>query len=171
MINIRQETPSDYDAVRRVNMISFGRKNEAELVDRLRKTDSFIPELSLVALEGERIIGHLLITKVHVTSNERSITLLALSPMCVIPEYQNKGVGTRMVEAAIRICRGLNYPAIVVLGHPPFYSRLGFVESGLYGIKSPFDAPPEAYMVYILVEELSGHVAGVVTYPDEFNSL
>ena len=97
--NIRQEQIKDYEAVHKVVELAFrdmedSDHNEPFLVDQLRQTDAFIPELSLVAEVDEEIIGHILMTKVEIVSENKSVTSLGLAPVSVLPEYQNRGIGS-----------------------------------------------------------------------------
>lgn len=103
-LNIRQEQPTDYDMVYYVIKESFanaehGDGNEQDLVASLRKSKSFIPELSLVAIEDNRIVGHILFTKAFVNKTE----VLALAPLSVLPAYQNRGIGLSLIQQGHRI--------------------------------------------------------------------
>jgi len=88
---IRPEHPEDHHAVFRVNESAFGRPDEAGLVDALRRSPAFIPRLSLVALDGAQIVGHILFTAVEVGSGRESHPALALAPMAVLPAFQRRG--------------------------------------------------------------------------------
>ena len=103
--NIRQEQIKDYEAVHKVVELAFrdmedSDHNEPFLVDQLRQTDAFIPELSLVAEVDEEIIGHILMTKVEIVSENKSVTSLGLAPVSVLPEYQNRGIGSALIREA-----------------------------------------------------------------------
>ena len=90
-IEIRQEQPADHQAVYELNKAAFGREGEAKLVELLRASDAFIPELSLVAVAGEEVVGHILFTKINITDeNGRSFDSLALAPMAVEPARQGR---------------------------------------------------------------------------------
>lgn len=170
-LEVRVEKIKDHESVRRVNMIAFGRKAESELVDSIRNTDAFISELSLVAVLRDRIIGHLLISKVQIESNDHSEEILSLAPISVIPEYQRMGVGTKLIESALIKCGSLGYPALVVLGNPKFYTKFGFKEASKYEIKSHYNIPSEAYMVLFYDDSKIGSVKGFVKYPKEFDNI
>lgn len=134
-MNIRQERPTDYDAVYRVIKQAFANAehtdgNEQNLVVELRKSKSFIPELSLVAVENDKIVGHILFTKAFVND----VAVLALAPLSVLPEYQNKGIGLSLIKQGHMIASRLGYGYSVVLGHSKYYPKAGYVPAGM-GLK------------------------------------
>ena len=103
--NIRQEQIKDYEAVHKVVELAFRDMEDSDhsepfLVDQLRQTDAFIPELSLVDEVDEEIIGHILMTKVEIVSENKSVTSLGLAPVSVLPEYQNRGIGSALIREA-----------------------------------------------------------------------
>lgn len=117
MLEIRQENVNDYEQVYNVIKTAFEMAehrdgNEQDLVISLRKSKSFIPELSLVAVKDNKVIGYILFTKVKVGDSIE----LALAPLAVLPEYQRKGIGTSLVKEGHRIAKQLNYNYSIVLG-------------------------------------------------------
>jgi len=166
---IRPETPGDYEAIGRINEAAFGGNAESRLVERLRRTEAFLPELSLVAeLEGVPV-GYTLFYPVRIRSDVRSFPTLALAPMAVLPECQNKKIGSTLAIAGLRYAQEGGHRSVIVLGHPPFYHRFAFKTASEWGIRAPFDVPDESFMALELVlGELEGK-AGVVEYPAEFH--
>lgn len=151
---IRQEKAEDYEAVYHVVQEAFQNAehtdgNEHHLVTALRKSKSFIPELSLVALEDQRVVGHILFTKAVVNGVE----VLALAPLAVLPEYQNRGIGLSLIEEGHRIARRLGYGYSVVLGHPQYYPKAGYLPASRYGIRAPFPVADENFMAICLRTE------------------
>src|SRR5690606_12138283 len=73
-VKIRQENKDDFSAVFELNKLAFGQDNEAKLVELLRESHAFIPELSLVALSGNRITGHILFTNVNIVNEHHEET-------------------------------------------------------------------------------------------------
>jgi len=122
---IRAETGDDHAAIRRVNELAFGRKNEADLVDALR--ESARPYISLVAIVDCEIVGHIFFTPVSIESGDDSDTAMGLAPMAVLPEQQNQGIGSKLVSECVSECRHIGEDIVVVLGHPNYYPRFGFV--------------------------------------------
>ena len=171
---IRKERLEDYNAV--TNLIEKAFENvqmsdhrEHFLVERLRKSDAFIPELSIVAETEEKVVGHILLTKLKIKDDQNEFESLALAPVSVLPEYQSKGIGGMLIEEAHKIAKELGYKSIVLLGHESYYPKYGYKQAYSFGIKLPFDVPKENCMVIELIENGLKDVKGVVEYPKEFN--
>jgi putative acetyltransferase len=169
MITFRQEELSDQHAIRRVNEQGFGTSEEADLVDALRQANAIV--LSMVALDGEDIIAHILFTEIVLKQADSQFTGLGLGPMAVMPSYQRKGIGSRLLQIALDKCRCLDYDFVVVLGHPEFYSKFGFSPAKPYGISCEFDAPDEAFMVLELRENGLAGRSGIAHYRGEFRGV
>ncbi|MDH5468300.1 MAG: N-acetyltransferase [Candidatus Aminicenantes bacterium] len=167
-LKIRPETEEDFTKITEVNDLAFGQKNEGILVERLRETERFVSELSLVAeLEG-KIVGYILFYPVTILSADSEFLSLSLGPMAVIPELQRLGIGSQLVSEGLHAVKRLGHRSVIVLGHPEYYPRFGFKPASRWNIKAPFDAPDEAFMALELVDnELTGK-SGAVEYPEEF---
>ncbi len=135
-VHVREETPADRDAVRRVNDAAFGRDAEGRLVDALRGAVS--PVVSLVACDGDEVVGHVLFTPVTV---DGAWTAMALGPMAVAPERQRAGVGSALARAGLDACRALGHDVVFVLGHPEYYPRFGFVPAPPRGLTCKWPVP------------------------------
>lgn len=172
-IIIRQETAKDFPYVFELIKDAFKTEpfsdfTEQFLVERLRKSNAFIPELSMVAeLEGE-IIGHILLTKIKINTTNESFNSLALAPVSVKPAYQNKGIGGQLILQAHAKAIELGYKSVVLLGHQDYYPRFGYKKASKFGIKLPFDVPDENCMAIELVENGLAGVSGTVEYSKEF---
>ena len=168
MIEIRQENENDYEEV--YNLIKTAFKtvehsdgNEHDLVVKLRKSDSFIPELSLVAIKEHKIIGYILFTKIKIGKYEE----IALAPLGVLPEYQNQGVGGRLIKKGHEIAKKLGYHYSVVWGSDTYYPKFGYIPAIQYGIKAPFEVPNQNFMAMKL-NDTDLEIKGVVKYAQEF---
>ena len=171
MIHIRPERPEDIASIDEINRLAFGGEEEAKLIKAIRGSDYFLPELSLVAVEDDRIVGHILFSPVTIESSESSVTALALAPMAVVPEYQNKGIGTDLVKHGLAACKKLDYTIVIVVGHPEYYPRFGFKPAREYGLEAPFEVPDDAFMALELVPGALKNVRGVVKYNPAFDSV
>ena len=145
-MRIRPEIPADRRGVREVNAAAFGAPAEADLVDRLRATAR--PLVSLVAEERDGgMVGHILFSPVTLDPAPPGAPLLmGLAPMCVAPDLQRGGVGTALVRAGLEECARIGAAGVVVLGHPTYYPRFGFVPASRFGLRCRYDAPDEAFM-------------------------
>jgi putative acetyltransferase len=167
VIAVRSELPADRDAIRRVNELAFGQPSEADLVDALRGSKAWLPELSVVAEDESGIVGHALFSVVNLDTGPE---LLSLGPMAVLPDRQRAGVGTRLVRWGLERARGTDYPLVVVVGHPDYYPRFGFRPARRYGIETPYDAPDEAWLALPL-PAYDDRVRGTVRYPPAWASV
>jgi len=169
--HISPETEGDEPDITVVNDRAFGQKDEGRLVQKLRRTEAFLPDLSLVAEIEGRIVGHILFYPVVISTPDGDHPTLSLAPMSVLPEYQNKGIGSALVREGLRIAKDLNFTSVIVIGHPHYYPRFGFRKAGRRGLRSPFDVPEEAFMAMELVERALKDKGGIVQYPKEFEEL
>ena len=168
MLEIRKENKNDYREVYNVIKKSFETAehsdgNEQDLVVSLRNSDSFIPELSLVGIKDNRIVGYILFTKIKI---EESIEL-ALAPLAVLPDYQRQGIGRRMIEEGHKIAKKLGYHYSIVLGSEKYYPKFGYIPAIQYGIKANFKVPNKNFMA-IKLNDTHKEIKGVVEYAKEF---
>lgn len=193
---IRTEEPRDYEAVYHVIKDAFETAeerdgNEQDLVVALRSSEAFVPELSIVAEIDGAIVGHILFTKLGLAGNDNSdnkpdnqtankqggdgvvgdasngAALLALAPLSVLPDYQQQGIGTALIEEGHRRARELGYGYSVVLGSATYYPRSGYIPADELGILPCFDVPRENFMACKL-REYAPCVSGTVRYDKEF---
>jgi len=164
---IRPEGSLDAAAVRIVNERAFGQPAEAALVDALRGVAGAI---SLVATIDARVVGHILFTPVQV-GVEPSVPAIGLAPMAVLPEYQRQGIGSRLVRAGLDACRSGGHAVVVVVGHPTFYPRFGFITGATAGLECEYDVPADAFMVLELRPGALALTRGLVRYRPEFSSV
>ena len=168
MIIIREEIPKDIEAIRKVNEEAFGQPAEAQIVDRLRETCEDL--LSLVAVEGEEVVGHILFSPATIEGDEGTAEVagMGLAPMAVISRCQGQEIGTHLIQTGIEMLKGRGCPFIIVLGYPEYYPRFGFEQASAHGIQSQWDeVPDEAFM--ILNESAMAGSSGVARYRKEFD--
>ena len=167
-MNIRFEQPDDIEKIRKVHLEAFETDTEANLVDALRNTD--VKLISLLAEEDSEVIGHILFSPVALDGDNK-IKVMGLAPMAVLPGWQRKGIGSRLIDEGLEACKKAGYGAVVVLGHPDYYPRFGFVPSVNYGIKSEYEVPPEVFMVKEMQEGILKVAGGTVKYHKVFNEV
>lgn len=168
MFTIRTEQPCDYAKVRQIiteafKTAEYSDGDEADLVDNLRKSPSFIPELSLVAVADDNIVGHILFTKALVGKT----TVLALAPLSVLPQYQNQGIGLALIKQGHRTAVKLGYKFSVVLGHAGYYPKTEYLPASRYNIKAPFEVADENFMA-ICFDKTANQLNGTIKYDDAF---
>jgi putative acetyltransferase len=169
MITIREEQSGDIPAIRRVNLAAFGQPQEADVVDQLRQNcDRFV---SLVALDGDEIVGHVLFTPATIGAGESAIEGMGLAPLAVLPGRQRTGIGTALVEEGLATLRREGWPFVLVLGHPEYYPRFGFEPALAYGLHCQWDGvPEEAFMILVLDRAAMAGAQGVARYRSEFDA-
>lgn len=173
-LQIRAELPGDAAGISAVHSAAFRREEESHLVERLRQSSGFDAGLSLVAVAGDMIVGHILFTPITIerqdeeTGAATSAPATALAPLAVLPEHQRKGIGGALIRAGLNACRERKHRMIIVLGHPRYYPRFGFVAAGPLGITCPFPVPPETFMALDLLPERGPTPTGRVEYPPPF---
>ena len=169
MIKVRCERPEDHDAVHTINLAAFDGGPEADLVDTLRCRCS--DHLSLVAEEGEVVVGHILFTSVVIDGPTARVEGMGLAPMAVDPDHQRDGIGSAMVRRGLEILRNRSCPFVVVLGHPEYYPRFGFERASTHGLQSQWHGvPDEAFMVVVFDDSRLPAGGGVARYRDEFDA-
>jgi putative acetyltransferase len=165
-VTIRKERASDREQVFEVHAAAFETPAEARLVDALRKVAK--PLVSLVAVREKRVVGHVLFTPASVAGGLDRKRAMGLAPLAVLPEHQRQGIGLRLVRAGLEACRHLGRDVIFVLGHPEYYPRFGFEPGDSHGIRSPYEVPPEAWMVHRL-PAYRPTARGLVRYAEPFD--
>jgi putative acetyltransferase len=157
---IQRERPGHVAGIRAVTVAAFGREDEARLVDELRTDDAWLPKLSLVAIEGGEVVGHVLATRGYLETGPA----LGLGPLSVHPDRQGQGIGSALVHALLGAADALDEPLVVLLGAPRYYARFGFRPATGYGIE------PERLQVRTL-DAFDPGMRGRFRYPEPFDRL
>ncbi len=166
---IRRERSEDYQQIYNLIRIAFESAphsdgEEHELVERLRMGKGYISDLSLVAIIDDSIVGHIMFTKAKAGCTD----VLALAPVTVLPENQNKGIGSALIREGHRLARKFGYGYSVVLGDPKYYSKFGYIPAEAYGITSPFEDIPEGYFMAYKIHDEAPKACGMMVYAEEF---
>ncbi|MBI9016194.1 MAG: N-acetyltransferase [Phycisphaerae bacterium] len=167
---IRIALSKDYEDVLRIQREAFGSETEAELVRQLLRDPSAKPLLSLLAMEDEKAVGHILLTKATLQDNEDAASIAILAPVAVLPEYQNRGIGTMLIEDGLLRLRLSGTDLVFVLGDPDYYQRFGFRpdarKSGFAATYPIAEEHASAWMVKEIKDGIIGSVSGTVICAD-----
>jgi putative acetyltransferase len=171
-VMIRPEAPGDHDAIASVVQAAFGSEAEARLVDAIRGSDEFAPGLSLVAVAGDRVVGHVMVSHVGLRDGPTVRSVASLSPLAVVPERHGQGIGGALVRAAVARSEERGEPMVVLEGAPAYYGRFGFEPATAHGIHIdlPSWAPPEAAQV-IRLRSYDPVWRGQIVYPPAFDDV
>lgn len=157
--------PAHADAVSGIVTAAFDRPEEAHLVDALRDGGKAVIEL--VALHDGVVVGHILFSPVT-ADDAPDARLLGLAPVSVSPHAQRQGLGGALIREGLSRAAALGYQGVVLLGHPEYYPRFGFVPASRFGIRCEYDCPDEAFMALPLAPGALDNIHGLVKYAPEF---
>lgn len=175
-VTIREEHVGDIDETSAVVAAAFslaehsapptrpgGPPGEVDLLAALRSDAGWIPALSLVAVAGDEVVGHVVCTRAHVGG----APALGLGPLSVRPDHQRGGVGSALVGEALTRAESLGESVVALLGEPAYYRRFGFVPAQELGI----DSPDPAWGDYFQARALGGggHPVGRFVYAEPFS--
>ncbi len=169
---VRPERDDDRPAIYAVVEAAFGKPAEAVLVQRLWASPNYRPGLSLVAVDGDEIVGHVMVTTAWLEDGDWRQDIASLAPLAVTPNRQGSGVGTALLHAVLAVCDERGEPFVVLQGNPRYYERVGFEPAARYGVT--MDLPDWASQEAAQLRRLSAYdpsIRGRVVYPDAFNDL
>jgi putative acetyltransferase len=162
---VRPESAADHQAIRSVNDEAFGEQIEGRLVDAIRTSDRFVPELSLVAESEGQTVGHVISSYVDVEPGARRV--LQVGPLAVLPSHQRRGIGSALMRETIRIAEGRAEPLLLIEGDPKYYERFGFTRADAVGIEPPPEARAPQYFMIRPLAPYDPAFRGRATYPPE----
>lgn len=168
-VKIRKAVQSDLNDVLSIERLAFGEDEEAELVRNLLDDPSAHPALSLLALENDRAVGHVLFTKARLSNTKNPPSIVLLAPLAVMPDAQKQGIGGELIERGLALLTEAGVDLVFVLGHPEYYPRHGFKPAGHLGFEAPYPIPDEnkeAWMVRALRPGVIGTLSGKVVCAD-----
>lgn len=168
-MHIEEASDLHLEEVLCVERTAFGNEEEVELVRDLLRDPTALPRLSLLAFEGERAVGHVLFTSARLEQAPDAVSIALLAPLAVVPEFQNQGVGGKLIERGIQMLTESGVDLVFVLGHPGYYPRYGFEPAGRLGFAATYPIPDEhadAWMVQALRPGVIGTARGTVVCAD-----
>lgn len=170
---IRPEQPTDYSEIARLLKAAFSEHEYSEqpahlLVERLRKSRAYSPDLALVAESGQRLLGYVLLVPVSLADEASDVSLLAMAPLAVDPSCQRQGIGALLMQKAQERAKSQGCSAIILVGDPAFYTKLGYELMRFFQLELPFKVPEAHCMVQVLNKEKLKDLKGRVVYPAAF---
>lgn len=163
---IRPFRPSDADPVRRLLTAAFGRPSVATLAEELRSSDAH--RAVLVAQASNEAVGYVQLTRGWLDAPSRLVDVLVLSPLGVLPELHGRGIGGKLVRAAIATAADLGSPLLFLEGSPRYYPRFGFQPAGQHGFLRPSVRIPEPAFQVITLPSWQPWMVGALVYPETF---
>lgn len=174
-VSIKSEQKSQIDAVHAVIKAAFKQENEVDLVKQLRDAKTYIPELSMVALVDDKVVGHAMLSPAFIEkADSERIEVLALAPVAVHPDYQNQGIGKKLINSLLALTEvrfGDIYRGIIVLGDCSYYSKFGFVQASQFGVCAPFKCEAKNFMAMPITNNALANCQGEVVYPAAFSNV
>jgi putative acetyltransferase len=169
-VGVRFERESDRRSVRAVHLAAFGEHGEvvADLVDDLRNAVAKGDGLSLVADEGNEIIGHAMFTPSFLDAPRRLVAVQVLSPVAVLPIRQKHGVGSAMIRRGLEILAERAVPVVFVEGPPQYYARFGFEAGAGQSFRKPSLRIPDAAFQALRLPSYEPWMTGTLVYSDTF---
>ena len=161
-ITIRDEEAKDIAQVRGIVRAAFPGYAESKLVDALRENGKAI--VSLVALNGDEVLGHILFSPVT-TAPPSEGKGIGLAPVAVRPDVQSQGIGSRLIREGLQACKELGFDYCVVLGSPDYYQRFGFERASPLGIRNEYGVDHE----FMVIRFAGRGVSGLIQYSSEFS--
>ncbi|TWT52048.1 hypothetical protein KOR42_31450 [Thalassoglobus neptunius] len=162
--SVRRARSSDQDAIISVCKAAFETKDEAALVKELT-AQGCVAELLVAEVSGS-VVGTIIFSHLEIVCADKTVDALALAPVAVVPEFQNQGIGSRLVSEGLKSCREAGHHIVIVLGHPEFYPRFGFSSELAKPLASPFSG--DVWMAAELTPGSLENVSGRVVYAAPF---
>lgn len=168
--HIRREQSGDREAVGRILVEAFGDEGPqiVELVDALRSHRCGRDAFSFVAMDGESVVGHTLVTRSRLDTFPATIEVAVLSPLAVAPANQRRGVARALLDRAVQEAADAGFPVIFLEGDPAFYSRLGWLAAKPLGFRKPSIRIPDAAFQCRLLPSYQEWMTGTLVYAEPF---
>ncbi|EDR30079.1 hypothetical protein, conserved [Entamoeba dispar SAW760] len=172
-MQIREEQPSDYNEIYLLVQNAFkttehSSGTEQDIVIKIRESNNYIKNLSLVGILQGKIIGHIMVSKISIVNNQNTYNSYAIAPLSIAPDQQRKGYGSQLMKEVISRAQKLGLTHLTLFGDDQFYHRFGFETSTKYGIKTDIPCDEKNCMVIQLQEQGLIGIKGIIKYPNYF---
>ena len=138
-IKLRLEEEKDYSIVENITREAFWNLykpgcDEHLLLHNIRNANEFIKELDYVASYNNEIVGNIVYVKSKIITTFNEYDVLTFGPLSVLPKYQSKGIGGKLINHTIKLSKEMGFKAIIIYGNPQYYEKFGFKNTKEYGI-------------------------------------
>ncbi len=144
--------------------------SEHLVLHNLRKSQSYVKELDLIAVYNNQIVGHIISTKAKVVDKlNNEYEVLCAGPLSVLPDFQKKGIGEKLLKESIQLSKVLGFRGMILFGNPDYYHRFGFVNAQNFEITTKDYQNFEPFMALELFENSLIDVKGRFIEDESFN--
>jgi putative acetyltransferase len=169
---VRDETPEDMTHIRRVHTLAFDDSAKVpQLVDALRVAVAPLAPMSFVAVLDNQVVAHVMLTAGRLDAPHRIVDVYVLSPLGVLPSFQRRGIGTKLVSHAIAAAEQKRIPLVFLEGSPRFYRPRGFERATNLGFRSPSLRIPEPAFQVARLSAYEPWMIGTLVYSETFWAL
>lgn len=176
-MKIRLENEDDYIEVEKLVRDSFWNvyrpgAYEHFIVHNLRNDESFISKMAYVIEDGRKIIGNINYSKGKIIYENESVPAVILGPIAIDRNYQNRGLGSKLINYTLKIAQEDNIPFILVVGDENYYSRFGFESASKYCLYlngTDFNEENPFFMIKVFDEGIIKNESGIFHNSDVFD--
>jgi putative acetyltransferase len=169
---IRAEEPGDHRAVEDLHRLAFGGDERIlALVEALRVAPAPLAPESLVAVDGDQVVGHVLLSAARLDAPRRIVDVFTLSPLGVLPARQRSGIGTGLIRSALAVAGARGVPLVFLEGSPRYYGARGFERAGGAGFRPPSLRIPDAAFQVARLPAFQAWMTGTLVYSETFWAL
>ncbi len=168
-IVIRPERPEEFGRIHDFVKTAFetakvSNGDEQDFVDRLRASETYLPDLALVAVEGDRLVGHIMLTRAAIDTASGRREILLLAPLAIDLAHRGRGLGERLTREGLERSRRDGFDAVTLVGDPAYYGRFGFRPASDFGVTNTNGIPARYVQMLELVPDALADVSGSITY-------
>ncbi|GIH02700.1 N-acetyltransferase [Rhizocola hellebori] len=166
---VRAETAQDHAGVRATHALAFGDPDRVPgLVDALRAAPAALAPISLVATVDDKVVGHVMLSACRLDADLRLVDVFSLSPMGVHPEYEKRGIATRLIATALAAADEQGVPLVFLEGSPVFYGKRGFARASAHGFRAPSLRIPDPGFQVAMLSSYEPWMTGTFVYSEAF---
>ena len=172
---LRNETEQDCNLVEHITREAFWDLYEPGCVEhliihKLRNAKEFVKELDFVAVFNNEVIANIVYAKTKIINSDAEYSVLTFGPISVLPAYQHKGIGSKLINHTKILAKEMGYKAIIIYGEPEYYSRFGFKESKHYNITDKAGNFHPALLILELYPNALNGIAGMFDEGENYNT-